>query len=474
MTTAQAAGDTAELAFAGVARQAEMVRAGEVSSRELIEAHLERIERIDPELNAFRTVYAERALAEADQADGRRGAGDERPLLGVPVAVKDNMAVAGDVTTQGTEAYGEPDRDDVELIRRLRSAGAIPIGRTRMSELAMWPFTLSSAWGVTRNPWDTNRTPGGSSGGSAAAVAAGLAPLATASDGGGSIRIPASFCGLFGLKPQRGRVSMSPDPEHWHGLSAWGGLTRSVLDTAIYLDAVAGPGPGDADTPPRPERPFAESARARPGKLRIALALKSPVPARIDREVRDAARDTAELLRSLGHEVSEASPDYGVLLPVFLPRWLRGIYDDAGHLPRPERFDRRTRDIARIGGLTPPSWVERARRSEQAARERIDQVFRDHDVVLTPHPATLPIELNRVQLRGTGRTWLEAANLVAYSTPWNITGQPAASVPAGFTGDGLPLAVQIAGRANDEGTLLSLAAQIEAERPWTTRRPPIS
>ena len=466
--------DSAELAFAGAARHAEMVRAGEVSARELIETHLERIERLDPELNAFRTVYAERALAEADQADGRRGAGDERPLLGVPVAVKDNMAVAGDVSTHGTEAYGEPDREDVELVRRLRSAGAIPIGRTRMSELAMWPFTVSSAWGVTRNPWDTNRTPGGSSGGSSAAVAAGLAPLATASDGGGSIRIPASCCGLFGLKPQRGRVSMSPDPEHWHGLSAWGGLTRSVLDTGVYLDAVAGPARGDVDTPPPPGRPFAESAGATPGKLRIALALKSPVPARIDREVRDAAQETAELLRSLGHEVREATPDYGVLLPVFLPRWLRGIYDDAGHLPRPERFDRRTRDIVRFGGLTPPSWVERARRSEHAARERIEAIFRDHDVVLTPHPATLPIELDRVQLRGTARTWAEAANFVAYSTPWNITGQPAASVPAGFTGAGVPLAVQIVGRANDEGTLLSLAAQVEAERPWAERRPPVS
>jgi amidase len=462
-----------DLAFAGLARQAELIREGELSSRELVEVYLELIERIDPELNAFRTVYAERALAEAEQAEARRAAGEQRPLLGVPVAVKDNVDVAGDVTTHGTEAYGAPAAEDAEVVKRLRSAGAVPIGKTRLSELAMWPFTLSSAWGASRNPWDTERTPGGSSGGSAAAVSAGLAPAATASDGGGSIRVPAACCGLFGLKPQRGRVSMMPDPEHWHGLSAWGTVTRSVADTGLYLDVVAGPAPGDADTPPPPPRPFSESARFGPGKLRIALSLKPATLAPAAREVCDAARSTAELLRSLGHEVRERDPDYGELLHLFLPLWLRGIHDDAAGMPRPQRLERRSRAVARIGAAIPPSWVSRARAAQPAAAARINEIFDDHDVLLTPNPGSLPLPLDRVQHRSTARTWAEAAGFVCFSTPWNLTGQPAAAVPAGFTDGGLPLSAQLVGRPNDEGTLLSLAAQIEAERPWAERRPPI-
>ena len=463
-----------DLAFAGLARQAALIREGEISSRELVELHLERIERIDPELNAFRAVYAERALAEADQADARGRSGENRQLLGVPVAIKDNMDVGGDVTTHGTEAYGTPAAEDAELVRRLRSAGAIPIGRTRLSELAMWPFTLSSAWGATRNPWDTDRTPGGSSGGSAAAVAAGLAPLGTASDGGGSIRVPAACCGLFGLKPQRGRVSLAPDSEHWHGLSAWGAVTRTVADTALFLDVAAGPAPGDADTPPPPPRPYTEAAATSPGRLRVALSLKPPVLGPVAGEVKDAAREMADLLRSLGHEVRERDPRYGFFLQLFLPRWLKGISDDAARMARPERLERRSKAIARLGAAVPPDWVERSRAAAPRWAEQVNEIFDDHDVVLTPHPAALPLPLDRVEHRSTARTWLEAAGFVAYDTPWNLTGQPAASVPAGFTDGGLPRSVQLVGRPNDEGTLLSLAAQIEAERPWAERRPPVS
>src|SRR4051794_30729489 len=226
-----------ELAFAGIARQADLVRAGEVSSADLVELYLERITRLDPELNAFRVVFAERARAEAAQADARRGAGDSgRPLLGVPVAVKDNVNVAGEVTAMGSNAYGDPAAEDSEVVRRLRAAGAVIVGKTHMSELAIFPFTESLAWGQTRNPWDRGRSAGGSSGGSAVAVAAGMVGAAYASDGGGSIRIPASTSGLFGLKPQRGRVPLLPDLEHWHGLSAAGCGTRTGADTA--------PGPG--------------------------------------------------------------------------------------------------------------------------------------------------------------------------------------------------------------------------------------
>jgi amidase len=237
-----------ELAFSGAARQAELVRQKEVSPRELVQLYLDRIARLDGQLNAFRTVIGERALAEAEQAEARLAAGEERPLLGVPVAIKDGQDVAGELTTHGTGAYGPPARADAEIVRRLRAAGAIVIGKTLLPELAIFGCTESATWGVTRNPWNLDRTPGGSSGGSAAAVAAGLVSVASASDGAGSIRIPASYCGLFGLKPQRGRVSLMPLPEHWYGLSVAGCLSRRVLDSALFLDVVSGPAAGDADT----------------------------------------------------------------------------------------------------------------------------------------------------------------------------------------------------------------------------------
>ena len=226
--------DAADLAFAGLAKQAALVRAGEVSSRELVELYLDRIARIDPQLNSYSVVLAERALIEADQADSRHAAGDDRPLLGVPVAIKDNVDVAGTVTTGGTAAHGPPASEDAELVRRLRAAGCVILGKTTLPELAIMGTTEGPAFGVTRNPWDTDRTPGGSSGGSAAA--------GHATDGAGSIRIPAACCGLFGLKPQRGRVPLAPDDEdHWNGLSVAGAVTHTVLDNALFLDAVAGP-----------------------------------------------------------------------------------------------------------------------------------------------------------------------------------------------------------------------------------------
>lgn len=466
--------DANELAFAGVARQAQLLSSGELTSRQLVDLYLERIERLDPELNAFRVVLAERARANADQADARRAAGEERPLLGVPIAVKDNYDLAGEVTTHGTVANFSPAAHDAELVRRLREAGAVPIGKTRLSELAIWPFTLSSAWGATRNPWDPERVPGGSSGGSGAAVAAGLASAATASDGGGSIRVPAACCALFGLKPQRGRVSLMPDAEHWHGLSSAGVLTRRVLDTALLLDVMSGPAPGDSDAPPAPARPFAEAARSEPGRLRIALSLRPSAPGPVAREVKQAARSAADLLRGLGHELTEQEVSYPLPTPLFLPRWLRGIRDDAARIERPERLERRTRQMAALGARVPDGWLRWARERERGFAERVNAVFDEHDVLLTPHPASLPPPIQRVHHRGSARTVFESASYVPYDVPWNLTGQPAASVPAGFTEDGLPLSVQLVARPNDEATILSLAAQIEAESGWPDRRPPIS
>jgi amidase len=463
-----------DLAFAGMARQAELVRAGEVSSRELVELYLERIGRLDPELNAFRVVMAERALADADQADARRGAGEERPLLGVPIAVKDTQDVAGEVTGHGTPAHDGPARADCELVRRLREAGAVIVGRTNTPELAIMGTTEGPAFGVTRNPWNTDRTPGGSSGGSAAAVAAGLVPAATASDGAGSIRIPAANCRVFGLKPQRDRVSLAPAREHWHGLSVLGFETRSVRDTALLLDVTAGPTPGDPSPPPAPARPFAEAAASKPERLRIAVSTRPHTLAPLDSQVRRVVEEAADLLRSLGHAVERADPAYGAAVVANSVRYLRGISDDAAAMPRPERLQRRTRQIARLGALIPDDVLSWARRQEAVNAERINGIFDDHDVVLTPVTARPPVSATQWEGRGGLRTLLEMPAVYPYCVLWNQTGQPAASVPAGFSDDGMPVGVQLIGRPNDESTLLSLSAQIEAERPWADRVPPVS
>jgi amidase len=470
--------DASELAYAGIARQAELIAAGEVSSRELVEMYLARIARLDPRLNAFRIVFAERVLLEADQADARRGAGGvsgQRPLLGVPIAVKDDIDVAGELTTYGTNATDGPATADAEVVRRLRVAGALVIGKTNVPELTMWPFTETATFGATRNPWDLQRAPGGSSGGSAAAVAAGLVGAALGSDGAGSIRIPAAWCGLFGLKPQRGRVSMAPRARGWHGLSVKGVLTRRVADTALFHDVASGAIESDVDRVAPPEVPFATSAASAPGKLRIAYSTRVQlgVISHLGEEQRRALDETVELLRSLGHTVQERDPDYGAeAWPSLSVRYLRGIHDHAATLAHPERLERRTRAMVRLGGLVPRALLERSLAGEAELTRRLNQVFDDHDVLLTPGTAAPPPRIGQLQGAGALRTLNAVGGWVPYCGLWNVTGQPAASVPAGLGSDGLPRAVQLVGRSGDEATLLSLAAQLEAERPWAEQRPP--
>jgi amidase len=466
--------DAVELAFAGPLRQAELIRDGEISPRELVQVYLDRIERIDPDLNAFRVVLGERALTEAKQA-ARRKASQDRPLLGVPFAVKDNHDLTGEVTTHGTGAYDRsPAKEDAEIVRRVRAAGAIPIGKTLLPELAITGFTESATWGVTRNPWNLDRSPAGSSGGSAAAVAAGLASFATASDGAGSIRYPAANCRIFGLKPQRGRVSLMPDAEHWYGLSVAGVHTVSVRDHAAILDVIAGPAPGDADTPPAWDRPLAHAAAGAPPKLRIGISTKSPMPGvPVARACRQAVDEIGELLRSLGHEVRPCDPDYGMFAAnAFIPRYMHGIRQDAERMPHPKRLERRTRGFARQGALYGP-LVARARQQEAEYAKRIFSVFDEHDVLLTPMTAQPPIEVMRWEGLGATRTVNGMSRVYPFAAVWNTLGNPAASVPALLDADGLPIAVQLAGRPNDEHTIVALAAQIERERPWP-ERPPIA
>ncbi len=465
-----------EIAFAGVARQAEMVRAGEVSPTELVQLHLDRIERLDPQLNAFRVVLAERALLEAEQAEARLKGGDERPLLGIPIALKDEVDLAGELTTRGTDAYPDPATADSEMVRRLREAGAIVVGKTLLPELAVCGFTESATWGVTRNPWNPQRTTGGSSGGSAAAVASGMVPVASASDGAGSIRIPAASCGLFGLKPQRGRISLAPRLEHWLGLSANGCVSRAVLDTALWLDVASGGSP-EPGAPAPPDRPFAESAKAPPGKLRIACSTAVPralVPVTVSDVAKGAVDSMGETLRSLGHQTEARDPDWGSIGNNTVPRYLGGLAEDVAEVPKPERLERRTRGFGRLGNLVPDKVLKGARRAEGADAARVGEIFESFDVLMTPVMGGTALPVRRWEGRGALWTLLGMSRFYPYCIPWNHLGNPAMAVPAGFAEDGMPLSVQIIGRPGDEATLLSLAAQIEAERPWADRRPPIS
>ncbi|MBF5044450.1 hypothetical protein FGE12_18775 [Aggregicoccus sp. 17bor-14] len=451
-----------DLAFAGAVGQLQALAEGRVTSRQLVHLCLARIARYDPTLRAFREVWAEQALAAADAADAARRAGEaaQRPLLGLPVALKDAADVQGVSIRFGTPSQQPPSEKDAELVRRLRAAGAVFVGLTCSPELALWPFTESRATGATRNPWDPLRQTGGSSGGAAVAVAAGLVPLAHASDGGGSIRIPAAACGLVGLKPTVGRVPLGDGhAEHWHGLSSAGFVSRHARDSALALDAVLG---GSA---------MQDAVSKGPGVLRIALSEKAPLPVRLHPEVRSALHDTGARLRELGHVVVEADPAYGNIVPGFITRYLRGCADDFAQLEEPQACEARTRGMARLGRRVSDAMLQRARASGRAAAERLAQLPAGADVLLVPTLATPPPLVGRWAGRGAVRTMVGVSSYTPFTPPWNVTGQPAVSVPAGFTANGLPLAVQLVARPGEDALLLALAAQLEAARRSTQRRP---
>ncbi len=469
--------DRTRLLAAGIVRQAELLASGEVSSRELTEACLRRIEELEPRLNAFRVVLAERAREAADEADRRLAAGDRAPLLGVPVAVKDNVDVAGELSAHGTRAFTTIAGADSAQAARLREAGAVLVGKTNQPELAILPFTETEAWGITRNPWDPGRTPGGSSGGSGAAVAALMVGAASASDGGGSIRIPAACCGLFGLKPQRGRISLMPDREHWYGLTAAGCLTRRVADAALWLDVVSGRVDGDADTPPPAPGSFAAAAATAPGRLRIAAAIEPPralLPPVRDERIAAAFAATKEALRGLGHEVVDHELDYGTVANDFIPRYLRGIAADVAGVEFPERLEPRTRGFGRLGRRVPERALQASLRRQGEHAARINAVFDGFDLVLTPTAAEPAVEIGRWAGIGALRTLLGIARSFPYTPVWNQTGQPAASIPAPVGAGELPVGMTLVAPPDREDLLLALAAELEAETGWPDRVPPIA
>ncbi|MER7915853.1 MULTISPECIES: amidase [unclassified Streptomyces] len=458
----------------GLAESARALAAGEVTSRTLVERTLARIEAgRGPLLNAFRVVRAEAALAEADAADRELAAGGRRPLLGVPVAVKDDTDVAGEPTAFGCAGDFPPVAEDGEAVRRLRAAGAVIVGKTNTCELGQWPFTEGRAFGDTRNPWHPGHTPGGSSGGSAAAVAAGLIPAALGSDGAGSVRIPAAWTRLIGIKPQRGRISTWPRPDPFQGITVNGTLARTVADAALLLDAASGSHARDVHRPPA--LTVADAVGRDPGRLRVALSLKPPftaVPARLHPQIRARVTELAGQLAALGHEVAEDDPPYGQIGLAFVPRATAGIAELVAEAPDPALLDARTRGAARLGRLLGGAPLRAARRAEAGLRRRIGGFFRSYDVILTPTTAAPPPRIGALDGLGGAATDRAIIGACPYAWPWNVLGWPGVNVPAGFTGDGLPVGAQLLGPAGSEPLLVSLAAQLEAELRWYERWPP--
>jgi amidase len=461
------AAEAPALAFTSLVEQARLLTGREVSSRELVGLSLARIEESQPRLNAFRVVFAEDALAAADAADVRLRGGDggpSSPLLGVPVAIKDDVDLAGHTTPFGCGGTIEECRTDAELVRRLRRAGAIIVGKTQAPEVGQWHFTESPTFGATRNPWHEGHAPGGSSGGAAAAVAAGLIAGAIGSDGAGSIRIPAAWCGLVGLKPQRGRISTWPDAEAFHGLTVLGPLARDAADAALLLDAVAGNVPADRHHVTAPAEPFAEAAAREPGRLRIAVSLKVPfgIHDRLCDEHRAATFAMAERLEALGHEVREEDLDYGLVAPALVPRGTAGVRDWLReHEVDNAALEPRTRVHARLGALLSGPALAAARAAEPALQRRLGRIFDRHDLVLTPVTAMPPPRIGQYDGRGYWATGGAASETCPFAFPWNVTGWPGISVPAGLTAEGLPIGAQLLAHEGQEGLLLSVAHQLQ-------------
>ncbi len=450
-----------------------MVASGEVSSAELTAAALARIERARCALGAFRVVFADAAARDADAADRRRAAGERLPLLGVPVAVKDDTDVAGETTPFGAGGTHRPKHADAEVVRRLRAAGAVIVGKTTTSEFGQWPTGDTVAFGLTRNPWDPARTPGGSSAGSAAAVAAGLVAGAVGSDGAGSVRIPAAWTGLVGLKPQRGRISSWPDADPFHGITCHGPLARTVGDVVLLLDTLTGNHPGDRVRPPPPPAPWAELVERPVGRLRVAVSYRVPffIRSEIDPEIRAAVERLAGVLASLGHDVFPADPDYGNVGLSFLPRGMAGSAEWFASIADP-RVERATRAEVRMGRVVGGWPLRAARRVEPHYQRKIGRIFDRADVVLTPTTAVHPLPVG--VLEGLG--WWASGQIASRACPfcwmWNTLGWPALNVPAGVGTAGLPMGAQLLGRPYDEATLLRLGAQLEHVERWAERVPP--
>lgn len=470
----------ADLLFRPVHELAALVKDGELSARELVQTSLDRIAELNPTLNAFVDVFAEDALAEADGI----GADDPRPFAGVPIAIKNNRAVAGRRLTFASNFVGDFVAPyDHNVVARLKRAGFVIVGTTTLPEWGIMPSTETARFGPTRNPWDQSRTPGGSSGGSGAAVASGMVPIAHANDGGGSTRIPAACNGLVGLKPQRGRISLAPEVGHML-LVQDGVLTRTVRETAELLDLLAGHELGDMAWAPPNAEPFAAAVGRDPGKLRIAMSALSPVPeAVVDPVCVQAMQDAGALLESLGHEVVEADPPWArpelsavftasfgpaVCTQIKLAEMIAGREATADDMePLSWALYQLCKNINSIDALAAELQLH------GVGRELVTWIAQ-YDALLTPALAEAPVTLGTLDPLNADDplgAFTRSASFTPFTPPMNISGSPAISLPLYQREDGLPLGVQLIGQPAGEAALLALSAQLEAAHGWSDRRP---
>ena len=482
---------------------AELVRSGQVTAAELVDEAIGRIEARNPRVNAVVRPMYEQAREDV------RGAPPGGAFGGVPFLLKDLVStVKGVPTSCGTRILKDvPAARDSEMVRRYRAAGLVILGKTNTPEFGLLPYTEPVAFGPTNNPWDLTRTPGGSSGGSAAAVAAGMVPLAGGGDGGGSLRIPASCCGLFGLKPTRGRTPTGPDVgDIWRGFVQEHVVTRSVRDSAAVLDAVAGPDVGAPYWAPPPARPYLDEVATEPGRLRIAFSAKPLLGAEVDPDCAAGLRATASLLEGLGHELVEAAPpvererfavSFLMVIAAETAASVESAARAAGRKTSLADFEIGTQALAMLGRAFSAGEYAGALNYLLAASRRIAGFFEDYDVLLTPTLAKPPVptgslqptKSEALQVEITGRlraSWLLKAlgvikplaektfAFMPYTPVFNVTGQPAMSVPLHWNAAGLPIGMHFVGRFGDEATLFRLAAQLERAQPWFARTPRMS
>lgn len=417
--------------------------------------------------NPFTLIRADRARAEAALLDAG-GPGHDGPLAGVPVVVKEEFDVRGHPTTLGGRANSSPAARDSEVVRRVRAAGAVVIGITTMPEFGQFIVTESLANGITTNPWDATRSPGGSSGGSAAAVAAGVVPIGVGADGGGSIRIPASCCSLVGLKVTRGRVSLAPLPQHWFGLVVAGGLTRTVQDSALLLDVLAGSLPGDRWQCAPPDQPYVRATSMDTGRLRVTWTTRPVAPGlRTDEQVVAATAATAALLETLGHRTRRVETRWPTPTDSFLPQFYAGMRIEGRMVEHPERLEPRTRGTIRLSAWATSRIVGRALRRGEGVADDLDARFlSDADLLLLPTMPRLGPPTGMLNGLGTVRSQVVTLPYVSNTVLCNVSGHPAISLPAGLSREGWPIGVQLVARRGREDLLLAVASQLEGLGRW--------
>ena len=460
--------------FSPALELAAALRRREFSAVELLDACLAAVDRLNPELNEVTWRNDDEARAAAAAADRRLAEGAEAPFLGVPIPIKDLTPVAGWPVTFGSRgAPDEPSEESELVVGALAAAGFVLCGRTNTPEFGVITAAENLRFGPSRNPWDPSRTPGGSSGGAAGAVAAGMFPIAHANDGGGSIRIPASYCGLVGLKPSRGRVPRLA--QSWLGAVVEGVVSRTVADSAAVLDAISGPDPSAWYNAPAPEHPFAQDAAAQPAPMRIGLMAQAPLGIPTDEACVAGARSTAALLEELGHSVEEVEvPTISEeMVPPFIALTQGGLADYEGvDWSATEPHIQHQRALASETGAY--DYVLAAKTLELLSRREVARWGREFDVLLTPTSAILPPKAGSImeaQHAAPDQPVFDVVASVSFTAFGNVTGLPAVSLPLHWTEDGLPVGVQLTGSPWDEARLIALSAQLEAARPWAERRP---